>query len=109
MHELLRPVLRLFHVLRCSSFNNEFGGKVEGALPYLSPNLQHVLERHACGSQLTLEQHDDVVVVLVDLFSFRSLGRLLYILLLDVNLKGGDLLVDPSNILLDYVREFLSL
>jgi hypothetical protein len=47
--------------------------------------------------------------VLVDLFPFRSLGRLLYVLLLDMSLKGSDLLVDSSNVLLDYVCEFLPL
>jgi len=109
MHELLGPVLRLFHVLRCSCFNNKFEGRVERALPYLSPNLQHVLECHACGSQLALEQHDNVAVVLINLFSFGSPGRLLCVLLLDMSLKGGNLLVDSSNILLNYVCEFLSL
>ena len=44
----------------------------------------------------------------IDLFSFQSLGRPLRVLLLHMSLEGGDLLVDSSNILLDYVRQFLS-
>ena len=47
--------------------------------------------------------------MLINLFSFRSLGRLLYVLLLDMDLEGGDLFVDSSNILLNYVCELLSL
>jgi len=44
------------------------------AVTYLSSNLQHVLECHTCRSQLTLEQHNDIVIVFINLFSFRSLG-----------------------------------
>ena len=47
--------------------------------------------------------------MLINLFPFGSPGRLLCVLLLDMSLKGGDLLVDSSNILLDYVCEFLPL
>lgn len=44
----------------------------------------------------------------IDLFSFQSFGRPLDILLLHMSLEGGDLLVDSGNILLNYVRQFLS-
>lgn len=45
----------------------------------------------------------------INLFSLRSLGLLLYVLLLNMSLEGSDLLVDPGNVLLNYVRQFLSL
>lgn len=44
----------------------------------------------------------------INLFSFRSLGQPLYVLLLDMSLKGSNLLVDSRNILLNYVCQFLS-
>lgn len=40
---------------------------------YLCPHLQHILEGHARVGQFALEEHHDVVVVLLELLSFRRL------------------------------------
>lgn len=34
---------------------------------YLGPNLQHVFERHARVRKLVLQQHDHIVIMLLDL------------------------------------------
>lgn len=70
--------------------------------PYLRPNLEHVFERHARGSQLALEQHDDIGIVFLNL-----LRRARSILRLDVGLKSSNGFVDVRNILLDDERQFL--
>ena len=72
MHELLRPVLRLLHIL-------------DGALVMLCESdtwtdlrayLENVLKAHAGVGELALEQHDDVAVVLVDLLVRCTLGAI---------------------------------
>ena len=38
-------------------------------MTHLCPDLQHVLERHASISELALQQHNDVMVVLLQLLA----------------------------------------
>lgn len=78
-----------------------------GDCAHLCPYLQYILECHARVGQLALEEHYDVVVVLVKLLSFRRLGPL-RIALLDVRLKRRYLFIDIRNILFDYEGEFLT-
>ena len=76
-------------------------------MTHLCPDLQHVLERHASISELALQQHNDVMVVLLQLLALWRLG-VLRLALLDIRLQLSNLLVDIGNVLLDDEREFLS-
>jgi hypothetical protein len=73
---------------------------------HLCSDLQHVFKCHANVRELVLEEHDDVVVVFLDLLCFRGLGTLLHALL-DVRLQRRNLFVEVCDVLLDYEREFL--
>ncbi len=42
-----------------------------GLLAHLCPDLQHILECHASVRELALQQHDDVMVVLLQLLTLR--------------------------------------
>ena len=72
----------------------------------LCPNLQDVLERHACVREFALQQHNNIVIVLLQLLALRRLHGIRFTLL-DIRLKLSNLLVDAGNVLLDDVREFL--
>ena len=73
---------------------------------YLCPNFQHILECHTGIRQLALQQHDDIVIVLLQLHPLSGLGALSFAFL-DICLKLCNLLVDVGNVLLDDVGEFL--
>lgn len=77
------------------------------ACAYLCPNLQNVLKPHTCIGKLALKQHNNIIVVLVDLFAFWSVGATLSRFLFDVSLQACYLLVDVGNVLFDYEGEFL--
>lgn len=72
----------------------------------LCPDLEHILERHADIREPALQQHDHIVVVLVNLFRLDSL-RALCAALFDIRLERRYLLVEVRNVLLDYVCQFL--
>lgn len=72
----------------------------------LCPDLEHILERHADIREPALQQHDHIVVVLVNLFRLDSL-RALCAALLDIRLERRYLLVEVRDVLLDYVCQFL--
>ena len=55
-----------------------------GRATYLCPYLQHVLERHTNVRQLALQEHYDIVLVLLYLFRFVGFGGPLSIPLLHV-------------------------
>lgn len=76
-------------------------------MTYLGSNFQYILERHTSVGQLTLEHHDDVVVVLVDLLSFCRPSVTLCIALFHKGLQASDLPVDASNILFNDECQFL--
>ena len=75
-------------------------------MTHLCPDLQHVLERHASISELALQQHNDVMVVLLQLLALWRLG-VLRLALLDIRLQLSNLLVDIGNVLFDDIGEFL--
>ena len=75
-------------------------------LSHLCTDFQHVLERHASICQLALEEHDDIVIVLFQLFALGRL-RALRLALLDICLQLSNLFVDVRNVLLDDERQFL--
>ena len=64
MHELLRPVFGLLHVLPELVKSNELR---DTKSTYLSTDLEDVLERHARIRQLALQKHYDVMVMFIDL------------------------------------------
>jgi hypothetical protein len=72
----------------------------------LRAELEHVLERHARGCELALEQHHHVRLVLVRLLLVGR-ARAAGTVLADVRLQHRDLLVHARDVLLDDVREFL--
>jgi len=74
---------------------------------YLGPNFQHVLERHARVCKLILQQHDHIVVVLLDLLLLSRFGTALGFTLLNVCLERCNLPVDTCNVLFDDKSELL--
>jgi hypothetical protein len=74
---------------------------------YLGPNLQHVFERHARVCKLILQQHDYIIVVLLDLLLLSRLGTALGFTLLKICLERCNLLVDTCNVLFDNESKLL--
>jgi hypothetical protein len=74
---------------------------------YLGPNLQHIFKCHARVCELVLQQHDDIVAVLLNLLPLSRLGTTLRFTLLHIRLERSNLLVDVCNILLDDESKFL--
>ena len=74
---------------------------------YLCPDFQHIFKCHTRVCELVLQQHDDVVVVLLNLLPFGRLGAALCLALFHICLESRNLLVDICNILLDNESEFL--
>ena len=60
---------------------------------HLCSNLQDVFERHTDVRQLALQQHDDIVLVLLYLLGFMGFSPALRVSLLHVGLQGRYLLV----------------
>ena len=77
------------------------------ATTYLGPNFQYVFERHARVCKLILQQHDHIVVVLLDLLVLGRFGTALGFTLLNICLERCNLLVDTCNVLLDDESELL--
>ena len=73
---------------------------------YLCADFEDVLEGDARVCELVLQQHDDIMVVLLQLLPLRGLGPL-SLTLLDICLELSNLLVDVGNVLFDDIREFL--
>ena len=74
---------------------------------YLGPNLQHIFERHTRVCKLILQQHDHIVVVLLDLLLLSRFDTTLGSTLLDISLERCNLLVDTCNVLLYDESELL--
>lgn len=74
----------------------------------MCPDFQYVLERHTRIRQLALQQHYNVMIVLLQLLPLQRLA-VLRITLLYVGLERSYLLVDVRNVLLDDVGEFLAM
>jgi len=74
---------------------------------YLGPNFQHVFERHARVCKFILQQHDHIVVVLLDLLLLSRFGTALGFTLLNICLERCNLLVDTCNVLFDDESELL--
>ena len=74
---------------------------------YLCSDLQDVLERHANVRKSALQQHDDIVLVLLYELRFVRFGAALRVALLDVGLQGRYLFVEVRNVLLDDICELL--
>ena len=53
-------------------------------ITHLCSNLQNILERHTRISELTLEKHNDVVVVFVNKLALHSLGGAVSTTVLDI-------------------------
>jgi hypothetical protein len=77
------------------------------ATAYLGPNFQHVFERHARICKLILQQHDHIVVVLLDLLLLSRFSTALGFTLLNIRLERCNLLVDTCNILFNDESELL--
>ena len=82
-------------------------GRSLDSTPYLGPNLEHVFERHARVCKLILQEHDHIVVVLLDLLLLSRLGAALRFVLFDIRLERSNLLVDTRNVLFDDESKFL--
>ena len=67
---------------------------------HLCPNLQNLLESHARTGEFTLQQHDHIGIVLVNLLVERIL-RMGSVSLLEIGLQLCYLLVDTGNVLFD--------
>jgi hypothetical protein len=74
---------------------------------HLGPNFQHVFERHTRVRKLILQQHDHIIVVLLDLLLLSRFGPALGFTLLDICLKRCNLPVDTCNVLFDDESELL--
>jgi hypothetical protein len=75
---------------------------------YLCPNFQNIFKAHASCRELALEEHNDIMVMFVNLLPFWRLGRAaLSIPLFNVCLEGSYLLIDIRNVLFDYECQFL--
>lgn len=75
---------------------------------HLCPKFQHVLEAHAGVCKFTLQQHDDIVIVFVNLLAFWRGRVALCVALFDITLESGYLLVNVGNVLFDNKSEFLN-
>ena len=75
---------------------------------HLGPNFQHVFERHTCVCKLVLQQHNHIVVVLLDLLLLSRFGTALGFTLLNICLERCNLPVDTCNILFDNEGELLN-
>jgi hypothetical protein len=75
---------------------------------YLSPNLEHVFERHTRICEFILQKNDHIVTVLLYLFLLGRFGAAQRFTLLDICLKCSNLLVDTRNVLFDDESEFLT-
>ena len=60
--------------------------------------LQNILEGDTGFRELALQDHDDIVVVLVNLLCYMRLWATAFVLL-DICLKGGDLSIEICDIL----------
>ena len=65
MHELFCTVFGLLHVLYRDYVSSEANILFPYRNTHLCPDLQNVLESHASVRKLALEQHDDVMIVLL--------------------------------------------
>lgn len=71
---------------------------------HLSPNLENIFKAQTGRNELVLQQHDNIIVVFVDLvITLPRLGLFRF----RIGLEGGYLLVQVRNILFDDVGEFL--
>lgn len=82
--------------------------EVKGCLTCLCSDFENIFEVYASVCEFVLQHHDDVVIMLINLFSLCRLGTTLSIVSFEGRLQSGNLSVYVGYVLLDDVGQFLS-